>query len=164
MARARKVALAYRARAEEHAAQARELRDLLAEINPTLLKFADTELAGRIQKAIKTTVEDVADLDQRFWDWGESWHCPSKQTYEPDDMLPAREAAPLIQVAANTLNRMRLRGRIKGHWKGGKGTGVNGQYLYRVRDVYQLSSELRGRGWRATDSVPDQEEARSNAD
>lgn len=163
VARARKMALAYRSVAAEQSAAVAQLRDLLTEIHPKLLKWADNELAGRIHKALAGIHDTpVAVLDDRFYSWGEEWHTPLPETYELDDWVPAKVAGKLIGISGGSLSRLRRTGRIEATFIGGKGTGDRGRFLYQVRDVYALSSELRGREGRATDTVPEQEEVRSD--
>ncbi len=126
IARARKVGLAYRTLAQD--------------------------LTKQLHDAGITVETAVADLDERFTDWGEKWHCEQVKSLGPDDLVDRNEAAALIGVAGGTLGRLRIRGRIKGQWVKGV-FGKPGHYLYKVSDVYQLSTELRGRSWRAADAT-----------
>ena len=122
VARARKMALAYRALAEEFQNM------LAAGVAPT---------------------NTVADLDKRFRDWGERWVGEKPATYDLDDWVPTTEAADLIQISTGALSRARVRGRIKGEWR-----GQRFGYWYQVRDVYALSETVRGRDRASTDTVP----------
>jgi hypothetical protein len=88
----------------------------------------------------------VADLDARFRSWGERWPAPVV-SYDPDELVDPDEAADITGLAAGTISALRRRGRIKGHLRGGK------QYLYLVRDLHRLSSEVRSRKDRRTVTV-----------
>lgn len=151
--RARKVALAYRTVALEAAS---DLQVLAAALSKVDLSLVDEEA---VQVLIKRRPNDpVAELDERFLQWGEKWHAEQPaRDLQPDDEVTSKEAGALLNVAPQTVNRMRIRGRIKGRWVKGQ-FGSPGHWKFKVSDVYALSSELRGRGWRAKDAtvtVPD---------
>ena len=113
-AAARKVALAYRAIAED-----------------AMKRLADAGVdVGDI--------ESVVDLDSRFRQWGQHWVSPHPAQYDPDDLIPAEIAGPLIGLAAGSITTARLRNRIAGVRDGKR-------FLYRVSDVYALSSDVRRR-------------------
>jgi hypothetical protein len=120
--RARKVAWAYRAAAEQMQAR-------LAELDP---EHADKDA--------------VADLDQRFRQWGERWPAPVRH-YEMDEWVTAKEAADIAGIAPGTIGSLRVRGRIDARLVDGK------TFLYRVRDVHELAGKVRGRRGNATDRV-----------
>lgn len=131
MARSRKMGSAYRAVAMEQQAIVAALTKRLAE-----------------HEEVGQPVDAVSDLDQRFTSWGETWHVGTVIHREPDDMIPAAEAGEILQVSKGTISRLRARGRIKGEWR-----GHHFGYFYKVRDVYALSEEARGRGLRSTVSI-----------
>ncbi len=143
IARARKVGLAYRALAKEQ-------EQIIAGLTDAIEKVKKGSLDPALLEAPKPPNGTVADLDQRFVEWGETWHCDVQRTFGPDDMVKAGDAAALIQVSVGTLGRARIRGVIKGVWNKTE-HGYPGHYTYKVSDVYKLSTELRGRGWRAGD-------------
>lgn len=123
IARARKVALAYR-----HIAQ--ELVDKYG---------ADTE------------GDPVADLDERFHRWGELWIDTDRTvTYAADDWVTSQIAATILAVSQSYMSALRVHGRIKGRYIKGK----HG-YVYRVGDIWTLSSEMRRRPRRSADKVED---------
>lgn len=139
--RARKVALAYRSVAQEQQQTIADMQALLAKIDRRLLGFTDAALDQAIHAIVNATPVDlVGDLDRRFADWGQAWHAEVVQEHELDDMVPAKVAASLVHLSYGALQRARVRGRIKGEYRG----TIEG-YWYRVRDVYALSSESRKR-------------------
>ncbi len=150
--RARRVGLAYRAKARELEDKLAEYRELLARVNPSLVKFADNQLANEIQKmlALGPDENDVESMDRRFLDWGETWHTPIEISYAPEDEVRSKVAAQLIQVSENTIGKARIHGRLPGRWIKPV-DGYPGHFLYKVADVYALSGQLRGRHWRSSD-------------
>lgn len=154
--RARKMALAYRNVAQQLQADHDRLVELFGRIDPRILDWIDDEETRKLLKNLDKNPDLVGELDKRFREWGETWHAEVVVQYTDDDEVDAKEASKLIHVSANTINRARMRGRITGTFK--KKTGDNmGRWYYVVADVYKLSTELRGRGWRrteATDTVP----------
>lgn len=139
--RARKVALAYRAIAQDQAQQLKAYKDILSKLDRRLLLYDDRQAAARLHALVEHTNDtQVEELDQRFADWGQTWHADIPMSYDLDDTVPARIAAELLCIAPGTLGRLRANGRIKGEFRG-RADG----FWYRVRDVYALSSEVRGR-------------------
>lgn len=118
-AASRRIALAYRALAEEMAERLAKYRDLII----------DEGDDPRVQ---------VSDMDKRFRTWGQGWVNPSPTSYDPDDMVTAEEAGALIGVVGGTISSMRLRNRLNGEYDGKR-------FLYRVSDVYQLADQVRRR-------------------
>lgn len=90
--------------------------------------------------------ETVEEMDKRFRGWGQQWVNPTLRQYEPDDMIPAVEAANLLGISTGTMSQLRIRQRIKGELDGKR-------FLYKVSDVYALSAGLRRRRSRSTDTV-----------
>lgn len=159
IARTRKMALAYRAVAEQQRDALLKAAHILGKVDRRLTAFDDPAVLGEIdglRTLIANTVAGVGDLDQRFSDWGEEWHAEIPLHHEEDDWITARQAAPLLDIAPNTVGRLRVEGRIKGIWD--DSIGPRGGWRYRVADVWELSTKLRGRKWRGTnttDSISD---------
>lgn len=157
--RARKMVGAYRQAAIEAQQAAQVLRDAMIKADTRLLAFDSPATLVAIKAALETLdqTDAVAALDKLFSDWGETFHTEQPQHYEMDDMVKASEAAKLIHVNKSALSQMRIRGRIKGVWNDDVGT--SGGYLYKVEDVYKLSSTIRRRtSWRdkgVTDTLDD---------
>lgn len=163
--RARKVALAYRQVAQQQHQILAVLSDALDKADTRLLSYDSPATLVAIKQALAgiPPADPVAELDKRFTDWGETFHCEQPAHYEMDDYVTAKIAAQLIHVGPNAVQALRVKGRIKGHWTPDLGTV--GGYLYKVRDVYDLSSKLRGRDWRrkeSTDTLND--DGRSDAE
>lgn len=135
--RARKVALSYRAQALEYERIIARYQELTKDVD-----------ADKLPEPAEV---DTAHLDRKFTEWGESWHCEVEIQYGPDDEVKAKVGGPLIGIDARSLGAMRARGRIKGRWN--KPAGSNGHYLYKVADIWELSTKLRGRSWRASGST-----------
>jgi hypothetical protein len=115
-ARARKVALAYRAIAVQLLAAAEKAG---ADMDPDAIRKAD----------------------ERFMKWGEGWLDVGPVTYDGDDMVGSRVAGSLVGLAAGTISRYRVEGRIVGVLD-----EANRCFKYKVDDVYALKAKLRGRG------------------
>lgn len=155
VARARTVAQGYRALSLQQRELLRECVDLFSAVDRRLISFDNPEIGAAIDHLHKKIVElEGPDaLDQRFYQWGEDWHAEIRVTYEADDYITAREAAPLLNINQNTIGRLRIDGRIKGRFD----KDIRG-YRYKVADIWELASKLRGRNWRAqgtTDRVTD---------
>ncbi len=158
IARARKMCLAYRALAESAFAEKRDAQSLLAKIPDPAIRHSNPSLADEINKHLMGALgsDQVADLDKRFADWGERWHTP-QVAYEEDDLVTCEEGAKLIQMSAQRLARLRLTGKVDAiSVGGGEGNGRQ-RFLFRVGDLYRLSSEVRTRQARSTVKLPDQE-------
>lgn len=160
VAKARKVALAYRAVAEQQRDALLKAAYILGKVDRRLVAYTDPAVLGEIDgtlTAIANIVGEVGALDKRFRDWGEQWHAEVPVTYEEDDWISGKEAAPLISITPDSLGRLRIDGRIKGKWD--PNIGSRGGWTYRVGDVWKLSTEKRGRGrWtrkEPTDSIGD---------
>ena len=151
--RARKMASAYRQVALEQQQAAQALRDAMFKADTRLLAFDSPATLVAIKAALASLdgADAVTALDKRFSDWGETFHIEQPERHEMHDMVKASEAAKLIHSSAKTLNELRIKGRIKAEWS--DEVGPSGGYLYRVADVYKLSTTMRGRGWRRKQSV-----------
>jgi len=147
------MASAYRQVAKEQQEAAQALRDAMFKADTRLLAFDSPATLVAIKAALKTLdgASAVAELDKRFSDWGETFHVEQVAHYEMDDWVKASEAAKLIHSSTKTLNELRIKGRIKAEWSAD--VGSSGGYLYKVEDVYKLSTTMRGRGWRRKGSV-----------
>lgn len=147
--RARKMALAYRHAAGELAGELAQIRAALAEVDPRILMWIDDQAVREtLSNARKPAAGDVVGaLDQRFLDWGESWHTDTPVTYDEDEWVAGRVAAKLIHVGPNSIRRYRLEGRLPAEWRKVPGCNANG-WWYRVGDLYKLRETLPGRGWR----------------
>lgn len=160
VARARKIALAYRQVANELQHELEELRRLVEKIDERAIHWsAGDTVADELQAAKEQRETDrVAELDRRFVDWGETWHAEGSITYQDDDYLDAKEAGKLIQLSPEAINQARLRGRLPGIFDAVSPGARRGTWKYKVADVYKLSVERRPRGWNlnnATDSIRD---------
>jgi hypothetical protein len=145
VARARKVALAYRSVAlQQHQALA-SLRDALDKADKRLLAYDSPATLVAIKQALADIgdTDPVAELDKRFTDWGETFHSEQPIHYEMDDYVNATIAGQLIHLNRKSINELRQKGRLKGHWT--PDLGPVGGYIYRVSDVYELSSKKRRR-------------------
>ncbi len=89
------------------------------------------------QIAAATNPAAVAEADQRFTQWGETWVAPGPPV-ALNDLVSAETAGNLIGVSAAAIRTARRRGRIVG-------VPFGKHHRYRVSDVYQLSSNVRGR-------------------
>lgn len=159
--RARKAALAYRQTALDLDAERRRLADLIARIEPRVVEWicAATPQFEEPYRAVTgdayLKAEPVADLDRRLYEWGEEWHAEiRREAYDDDEMITGEEAAQLLGVAGNTVNRHRTRGRLAGEWIKQDGDAT-GRFYYRAGDVYRLSSDARSRKGESTVIVPD---------
>jgi hypothetical protein len=94
--------------------------------------------------AIGADAQTVAQLDERFTTWGETWHCPQPTTYHDDDYVDANVAAELMQLAPGTIHKFRTRRQLTGVWH--PDPGGRGRWMFRVGDVYKLATERRRRG------------------
>lgn len=100
--------------------------------------------ARRIAQAYRARLDDVApdyvaDLDQRFVDWGETWIVPRLAIFDLDDWLTPGQAAELGGVDTATVRMWRARGRLRGH------RDAAGHWIYLARDVIALISAPRTR-------------------
>jgi len=145
IARARKVALAYRTSAQAQEEKLTALREALKHVDLRLLEYDNLPSTDVIRDALKDDpgVQSVADLDKRFTGWGETWHCPRPATYDDDDYIDAVAAADILQISSGAVHKLRLRGRLKGIWN--DSLGSTGGWVFLVRDLYQLSQERRPR-------------------
>lgn len=98
--------------------------------------------------------EAVSELDERFLGWGERWIAPPA-VYKPDDYVTAVEGGQLLGVSDGTISEQRMRGRIKGVRDGKR-------YLYKVADLWELSTSLRRRSDSPTVRVPNNGRSVSN--
>lgn len=161
IARARKVALAYRALAEEQVELIAKLKYALRALDNLPVENVDPELPAKIEELLAFNADDpVHALDQRFTQWGEQWHSNTPIHYEPDDWVVTKIAANLINISTGALSRLRKTGRIKGRFV--REVGIGG-YTYQVKDVYALSEQLRGRAWRTDPSTDTVTDSRSSA-
>ncbi len=154
------MALAYRHAAMEQHLLLRQFTDLIGRLDQRLIAYDSPDTAAMIRELLKSVPpgDPVDDLDKRFRSWGEEWHNDEVVTYGPDDWVPAKKAGPLIQVQAQTVNRARKRGRLKGKWVSGKGTGNHSGWWYKVSDLYAFSADMKERGLHPrdeTDTVQD---------
>lgn len=160
VARARKIALAYRAVCQQDDELFGEVAAIFHAVDRRLVAFDNPSVLTKINEILKK-IQDRApstELDQRFSDWGEDWHADVPVTYEADDYISAKKAAPLLNIAHGTLGRLRVEGRIEGKWDPKLDGTSRGGWTYKVADVWKLSTELRGRNWRTkpqTDSITD---------
>jgi len=147
------MALAYRATAEQQHQLLTACLAALETVDKRLIAFTDPATAAGIDTLIKKIhdAETPHALDRRFSDWGEAWHADIPVTYEEDDHISARQAAPLLGISHETLGKLRVDGRIKGQWDPDLGT--RGGYRYRVGDIWELATKLRGRNWRTKDRI-----------
>lgn len=148
------MALAYRAALTEQAARANELEGLLYKVDLRMLGRKHPGLVEAVEKLLAgpSSKDPVGELDQRFRDWGETWHAEIPVDYDEDDLIPAKEAAAIVSLNSHSISALRVRGRIKGTWD----RQLRG-YRYRVGDVYTLMTEKRARGGdsrSSTDTVP----------
>lgn len=156
--RARKVALAYRAVAQQRHTAGLALAELLKRADTRLLAFDAPATLQAIQLALKDFdgPDPVAELDIRFTNWGETFHCEQPEHYDMDDYVTAKIAAQILSVHAKTISVMRIKGRLAGHWD--PTVGQAGGYRYKVADLYDIAAQRRTRGWRrreATDTLTD---------
>lgn len=164
VARARKMALAYRNVAQEQAALIDQYRtatqiivDAVNQADRRLLAYDSPKTLAALAEALKNAQaaldntgagNPVNDLDRRFTSWGEAWHCEQPTEYEDDDYVPTAVGAKLIGISAKTLTDMRNTGRIDAQFN--EQTGIHGGYWYQVADLYTLARTMRGRAWRSS--------------
>lgn len=162
VARARKVALAYRSLAQQLADEINDLHTRIGKIDPRVLDWVesppeDPDLARSLKRIADTPAEErgtpVAELDQRFKEWGEDWHAEVPVDYDEDDLIPQAEAAALVQLTPASLGRLRQRGRITAVRTKHPGDPGSGRFYYRVGDVYDLQRERRTRNSRDPDTT-----------
>jgi len=154
VARARKVALAYRHVAQQQHQAANILAQAMRKADTRLLAYDSPTTLEEIKAALKVfdASDPVAELDKRFTDWGETFHTEAPVHYDMDDYVKAEEAAALIHLSRKSMSALRVRGRIKGHWT--PDIGTSGGYLYLVRDVYALSTTLKSRSKAGAEKGP----------
>lgn len=155
--RARKVALAYRTLLQQREEAEQQIRDVLEKLDRRLISYSDPASVGLLDKALATLNDCRTEaLDQRFTEWGETWHCDQPEHYEETDYVKAATAAKILAVSHKTISTLRINGRLTGHWDPDMGTA--GGYWYLVKDIHDLSRKMRGRNWRgkgSTDTLND---------
>lgn len=146
MIRARKVAGAYRATAVAYSEALTAIGEALRLIDMRLINFDQPGAANMITKAMAEAaeVQSVAQLDQRFTEWGETWHCPRPTTYDENDFVDSIVAAEILQIAPGTVHKFRTNRRIKAVWN--PQIGPRGGWMFRVGDLYEFSRTRRRRG------------------
>lgn len=146
VARARKVALAYRNSTIICEQVLKDLKEALTLIDLRLIEYDNPAAVDMITKGLKAiaAAQTVDELDRRFTDWGETWHCPRPTTYDNDDYVDAKTAGELLQLAAGTINKFRVHHKLAGIWN--PRLGHHGAWMYRVGDLYELSVKRRPRG------------------
>lgn len=161
IARSRKVALAYRQLAKEQHDRAVDLIEALSLVTADQwAELVGHDNADDLFKALHQEYGDpVSELDRRFLDWGETWHCEVEAgDFGPDDYIDSEQAAKLIQISARGIQKLRARGRIDGVFVPDSPGARRGQWRFKVSDVYKLSEEHRPRGWnlhKGTDTLRD---------
>lgn len=147
VSRARKMALAYRALAQQQQEAREQILRVLEQLDRRLIAFDNPGAVAIIDKAMGELAGDgVKELDERFTQWGETFHAEQPDHYEPDDYVKAKVAAQLINCAPKTISNLRIHGRLPGVWD--PNIGSSGGYWYKVSDVYETSSKMRSRSWR----------------
>lgn len=127
--------------------------------NPRKWPFPGDAVLVRARKvawAYRAVVEEIAparckELDEKFTEWGEHWHCSQIAPYDGNDLLPTIEAASLIGITSGSLSNLRVVGRIKGYKRRDRGRG----FAYKVNDLLELSTQIRNRrvGWHGANSA-----------
>lgn len=142
--RARIMTRAYREALKAERRRADGLQEVLTRID---LSSADPELVEQVKTLLASSVPDVVEqLDRRFVENGEEWHCednPIVLELDDEDVVPTKFAARVIKVNPNLLAKLRIRGVIRGLDLGG-----HDGYAFRVADVKKIPAKLGGRGWR----------------
>lgn len=151
------MALAYRAELIKRQEAVKALLLALEQVNRQLISFDSPATLALLDAAVKDLAagggdDAVKELDERFTQWGESWHADVPMTFEPDELVKAADAAKILHCSNKTMSTLRIGGRIKGHWD--PTLGSTGGWRYKVADVYELSTKVRGRtgGWREKES------------
>ncbi len=88
------------------------------------------------------------DIDTIFRRWGERWTSPSLIVWNDDDELTATAAAEVLCISPNAVGNLRRSGRLPGRHDGNR-------WLYRYRDLTQVTSEPRTRNGGGTVTVDD---------
>jgi hypothetical protein len=146
--RARKMALAYRALAEEQQSRLDAALDLLSRVDERVLRLnPDTGVAAGITKLLSREAinEPVPAMDARFYEWGEEWHAELSRHYDSDEWITGEDAGHILTVAPQTVSRMRTRGRLVGKLVKVPGQQGGGRWYYLAADIYALSAEKRAR-------------------
>jgi hypothetical protein len=150
--RARKVALAYRNLALEHEQAVAVVRDVLEKFDRRLIAFDNPGSVSELDKALQVIeATTVKNLDDRFTEWGETWHAEQPDHYEPHEWVKGSVAAQLLHTSTKQISALRIAGRLKGKWD--RDMNTNGGYWYRVGDLYELSMKKRGRTSRTEGSA-----------
>jgi hypothetical protein len=151
--RSRKCALGYKGTATAYQDALTAIREALALIDLRLINFDQPGAADIITKAIAAAaeVQTVEQLDERFTEWGETWHCPRPARYDDDDYVDAETAAEIMQLAPGTVHKFRTRRQLAGIWQ--PDPGGRGKWMFRVGDLYKLATERRRRGDNLKDRV-----------
>lgn len=146
--RARKTALAYRNVAQELHATLRAVQGLYKRLDPRVKQWEPDEDAITTLDALLAKIDDpVRELDERIKMWGEDWHAEVPVTHHEDDLVGTEEAATILCVTRNTVDRMRNRGRISARLL--QFPGDHGKrWYYLVGDLYKLQNEVRTRSSR----------------
>lgn len=160
IARARKVALAYRQMSKDQLHELALFTKIIGDIDERIAGWIKDPEFQRVYKNIKagdTSGETVDEMDKRFFEWGEEWHADvvRPEVYDDDEMINSHEAGGILGINFNHMSRLRIAGRINGEHQRPVGGGV-GRWYYRAGDVYALSTKLRergGRSWRAKQSA-----------
>lgn len=139
--RARKMTGAYRAVAQATEPAVKLLREMRASMGSrNLYRDAVDEVLDAIDK-----LESTEELDKRFTDWGETWHCPQVHNYDEDDLVPTKIAADIACLSPGHLGNLRIRGRIDATFD--RNIEPRGGFRYRVGDLHKLATEVRKRNW-----------------
>lgn len=139
--KSRRMAGAYRESAERFQQIATELKDAIEKINERLIGFDSAVRLSIIQKALKNLpdVQTVEQLDQRFADWGETWHLPEREHYDDEEWVDSHVAGRILQYAPGYILRLRVDNRLPGRWD--PTIGHKGAYLFQVKALREFEAK-----------------------
>jgi hypothetical protein len=159
IARARKIALAYRETAKDYETAIAELYEIIARVDPRVVEWVDDEQFKALHKLATedrlvklTRPAAVADMDQRFYDWGETWHANFVRTYDDDEWINSKEASAILLIDRGTINALRNRGRLNGQMIKREGDHT-AKWYFLAGDIYRLAAERRTRGSQKPDTT-----------
>lgn len=160
MTRYKEMVRAYRDVAYQLQDKAEALQKALAAVDLRVLRFADVDLADKVQAMVDQLADNpVLALDRQYADRGEDWHVDEKPVFEYDDdeWVPTWVASELSEVdgarvSEAQINKLRQVGRLQSIWP----NAIIG-YCFRVGDVRGLRARVPTRGYQGNRHHPQSE-------
>ncbi len=153
--RSRKVALAYRQTALDYETALNELLEIVANVDERVVGWINDERFEMLYKMAKEGTGRpilVAQHDERFYQWGETWHASFVPHYDEDEWINTRETADLLCLHTKTVTELIQRGRLEGKQLKLPGDHHKRWYV-RAGQVFALQRERRTRNSPNRDST-----------